>query len=319
VELSRDLERLLRDQSGVVSRRQALAGGLTKSDVDRLLRRRVWSRMTSGVFVDHTGEPTWVQRAWTGVLIYEPAALAGRSAMRATAGPGWRQHDDAGPIEIAVAASRNVGSRPGYRVRFLSGWEDQVLTNARPPRVRFESAVLDVVAKTEAPLDRIQLLAGACQSRRTTASRLLQALEDRSRMSGRRWLTGVLRDIADGTCSVLEHGYLTRVERPHGLPRGRRQHAERDSSGRVYRDVHYVAFDQYVELDGRLFHDSAEARDADLERDLDAAVHSRGSVRLGWGQVYGRSCWTAAKIGRILVGRGWTGDVRACKPDCDAV
>ena len=86
-----------------------------------------------------------------------------------------------------------------------------------------EEACLDVVATTRSPLDRIQLLAGACQSRRTTAHRLLSALDRRSRMPDREWLRGVLRDIADGTCSVLEHGYLTRVERPHGLPRGQRQ------------------------------------------------------------------------------------------------
>jgi len=75
-------------------------------------------------------------------------------------------------------------------------------------------------------------------------------------MPDRRWLENVLRDIADGTCSVLEHGYLTKVERAHGLPPGRRQPMDEDTSGRVYRDVHYEQYDQYVELDGALFHDS---------------------------------------------------------------
>jgi predicted methyltransferase len=52
---------------------------------------------------------------------------------------------------------------------------------------------------------------------------------------------------------------------------------------RRYRDVVYAEFEQVVELDGRLFHDSADARDADLDRDLDAAVERLGTVRLGWG------------------------------------
>jgi hypothetical protein len=128
----------------------------------------------------------------------------------------------------------------------------------------------------------------------------------------------VLRDVAEGTCSVLEHGSLTKVERPHGLPRGRRQLAGEDSSGRVYRDVYYEECDQYVELDGVLVHGTPEARDADLERDLDAAVERHGTVRLGWGQVYGRPCRTAAKIAALLTQLGWTGSIRPCGPDCDA-
>ena len=91
-----------------------------------------------------------------------------------------------------------------------------------------------------------------------------------------------------------------------------------DTSGRVYRDVHYAQYDQYVELDGALFHDSPSARDADMERDLDAAVERQHTVRLGWGQVYGRPCRTAAKVATLLRLRGWTGTIRPCGPDCTA-
>lgn len=78
----------------------------------------------------------------------------------------------------------------------------------------------------------------------------------------------------------------------------------------------YEAFGLVVELDGRLFHNSAGARDADLERDLDARVlEDRVTVRLGWGQVYGRACGTAAKLGLLLQQRGWTGRPTRC-PDC---
>jgi hypothetical protein len=172
--------RTLRDQSGVIARRQVDAGGLTKSDIDRLVRRREWVRLLPGVYVDHTGEPTWLQRAWAGVLCFAPSALAGASALRAAAGPGWRPHDDAGPIWVAVAAERNVQQRPGYRIRYLSGYDERVLGHTHPPRMRFEEACLDVVAATKPELDRIELLAGACQSRRTTAARLMSALATRA-------------------------------------------------------------------------------------------------------------------------------------------
>ena len=117
---------------------------------------------------------------------------------------------------------------------------------------------------------------------------------------------------------MLEHGYLTLVERPHGLPRGSRQRADRDTRGRVYRDVEYAEIGELVELDGIFGHDSPAERDLDLERDLDAALTGRGTVRLGWGQVFGRPCRTAVKIGSLFASRGWTGTVRACGRDCEA-
>jgi hypothetical protein len=123
----------------------------------------------------------------------------------------------------------------------------------------------------------------------------------------------VLRDIAEGTCSVLEHGYLTRVERPHGLPRGRRQRPAVSARGRVFRDVDYKQFGLIVELDGRAFHESVADRDRDLDRDLDAAVERRETVRIGYGQVFDRGCSTAWRIGSILLNRGWRGSPTNCR------
>src|SRR6478735_11003645 len=85
-----DLEELLHLQSGVVARRQLLASGALPHDIARLVRRRSLTRVHPGVYVDHTGAPTWRQRAWAACLYHWPAALAGPSALRIVAGPGWR-------------------------------------------------------------------------------------------------------------------------------------------------------------------------------------------------------------------------------------
>jgi hypothetical protein len=138
----------------------------------------------------------------------------------------------------------------------------------------------------------------------------------RRRVRGRTWLAAVLTDIADGTCSVLEHGYLTRVERPHGLPGPARQPLGFDGRGRVRRDVVYRAYRLCVELDGRLFHDSAGQRDRDLDRDLAVAVTGRRTVRLGWGQVFDRACRTAAHVAELLRLGGWEGTASSCGTDC---
>jgi hypothetical protein len=118
--------------------------------------------------------------------------------------------------------------------------------------------------------------------------------------------------VGTGACSALEHAYLTRVERPHGLPTGLRQ-VKASSRGPVYRDVHYVGLFFLVELDGRLDHTRVRDRDRDLERDLDAALDELLTVRLGWGQAVGRPCETASKVARILQRRGWTGSPRRCR------
>ncbi len=127
-------------------------------------------------------------------------------------------------------------------------------------------------------------------------------------------MASVLADIAEGTCSVLEHGYLTRVERPHGLPPAQRQELGAGRTGRIYRDASYGDF--YVELDGRLHHDSAQGRDSDFDRDLLAQVEGGLTSRLSWGQVFDRPCWTAKQIASLLQRLGWDGSPRRCGPDC---
>ncbi|WP_121253636.1 hypothetical protein [Nocardioides ferulae] len=305
--------RLAAIQDGVIARAQLLESGLAEHGVRRLVRRRELTVLHPGVYVVHTGQPTWSQRAWAAVLHAAPAALAGWSALRAAEGPGRPGPERT--IVVAVAHGRKVRPPPGVRVVRQAGLSARVLWNASPPRLRYEEAVLDVVAECHPDLYGVGVLARAVQERRTTPERLLATLADRARIARRGWLVAVLADLRDGTTSVLEHGYLTLVERPHGLPRARRQAVEVDGRGRVvYRDADYGVL--LVELDGALFHSGAAARDADLERDLDAALTGRDTVRLGWGQVFDRSCQTAAKVGDLLQARGWRGAVRPCGPRC---
>lgn len=288
-----DIAKLVAGQDGVVSRRQARAAGMADHDVRRMLRRREWVQVHPGVYLDHTGAPTWVQRAWAGVLSVWPAALSHASAIRAADGPGRRQHDDSLPVQVAVDRRRSPVAPAGVILHHLADVEAKVQWNLGPPRVRIEQAVVDVAAEAPDDLSCIQTLAQTVQSRRTTAERLRAALDGRSRIARRAFLDRVLSDIGRGTCSVLEHGYLDRVERPDGLPLASRQLAAK-ARGVIYRDVSYEDYALVVELDGRLFHDDTVARDADLDRDLDAAVEGRTSVQRGWaGQV--RPCRSAGQ------------------------
>lgn len=307
---------LLESQDGVVSRAQLVEADFAGHDLERLLRRRELFVALPGVYVDHNGPRTWQQRAWIAVLACRPAALAGASAIRAAAGPGQRGFDEDAPIEVAVDVARTVKDKPGVRVRRMAGLQARVRWNASPPRVRYEEATLDVVADLTDEWAIIERCAAAVRSRCTTPERLVEAMTARLRFPRRVWLRGVLADLAAGTSSVLEQGYLERIERAHGLPTADRQHPDRVGGGRIYRDVRYAAYALDVELDGRLFHDTAEQRDRDLDRDLETATTGRRTVRLGWGQVFGRPCRTTGHVVGLLRLGGWGGQASVCGPGC---
>ena len=300
----------LDDQSGVVSRAQLLAAGEKPPSIRRMIRRRELAIVHPGIYVNHTGEPTWLERAWAGVLHAWPAALSGQSALRAHEGPG-KSSRDLSVIEVAIDQTRTVIAPAGVRVRRIDRLSERVLWNTGPPRLRYEDAAVDVAARARSDLAAVVALAAMVQSRRSTASRLAEEVSSRTRIPRRDWLRDVLTDIADGTCSVLEHGYLNRVVRAHALPIGQRQVRSGNGSRVVYRDTEH-ADGLIVELDGRLFHDTATQRDADLERDLDAAVDGKDTVRLGWGQVFDRTCQTAAKVAVLHQARGWLGKPSSC-------
>jgi hypothetical protein len=209
-----DLDDLLRLQSGVIARRQAEGLGLAPHDLERLLRRRQWVRLLPGVFVDHTGVPSWEQRAWAGVLHYWPAALAHDSALRAHR----ILQGDVHPIQIAVDRHRHLTPVTGYRVRRITYFHARSRWNLSPPRLTVEDAALDVASDAPTDFAAFEVLAAVCRSRHSTPRRLAMAANDRGRLRRRSWLLAVLDDLAAGACSVLERGYLRQVERGHGLP-----------------------------------------------------------------------------------------------------
>jgi hypothetical protein len=309
-----DLDDLLELQAGVISRRQALRLGLAPHDLERKLRRREWVRVLPGVFLDHTGEPSWEQRAWAGVLYYWPAVLCHESALRAHGALAGKIDD--GAIHVAVTRHRHVGILPGYRVRRVAHLDTGAQWHLAPPRMKVEDAAIDVAAESETEFTAFEILAEICRSRRTTPQRLGRTARSRARLRRRELLLAIVDDLAAGVGSVLERGYLVHVERRHGLPAPRRQRPTRGSGGSRYRDVDYPAYGLVVELDGRMFHDTTRGRDRDLERDLDTAVEGGTTIRLGWGQVFDRSCRTADRVGALLRALGWEGTPTPCGPGC---
>jgi hypothetical protein len=308
------VRRLLRRQAGVISRGQVLALGGDDTTIERLLRRREWSRILTGVYVDHTGPPSWEQRAWAAVLFAEPAALSGAAALHAH---GVRGHEEPTCIELATPRGRRVRAVSGIQVTRCNDYDRIVQAHLSPPRLRVEAALLRVASGSKTEDGTVAVLADACQCGATTSGRLAAELDEMPSLSKRRLIAEILTDVAEGAMSPLERRYLRDVERAHALPRGRRQRPDRVAGSLVVRDVEYPSQATEVELDGRLGHDAAHDRWDDLDRDLGSVADGKLTVRLGWRQVL-QPCRTAVAVGRILMMRGWSGPVGRCRAGCGA-
>ena len=240
------------------------------------------SALHDGVFVNHTGTldvaPARLGRRTLGW----PAALSHDSALRAADGPGRSGRDDSHdpprrrPRPAIARGARRLPPAPARAAGRQGAVEHQ------PARVRIEEALIDVAARKPDDFDAIAVagrrdLSAAVRPPVASASTWRRAPACR----GARSSATCSRDL--DARHVL--GARARLPRPASsgrtaCPPAARQ--VRDSRhGPLYRDVVYVDLDQVVELDGRLWHDSVESHDADLDRDLDAAVGRLGPS--GWG------------------------------------
>jgi hypothetical protein len=312
-----NVQEVLLSQDGVIARFQVLAAGESSRDIKRRLERREWSRVHPGVYVNHTGPPTWNQLAWAAVLFYWPAALEGSSALNAYGVRGHKPREGA-PISVCVDRTRTVRRRVGITVYQLANVEALCKTHMAPPRQSLEHALLGVASRKRRLDASVATLADAVQDGRTTATRLRTAVALRPKLRHRRLFREVLGDVDAGVRSVLEYRYLKSVEQAHRLPRGERQQSWVLGGKRGYPDVEYEDMNVLVHLDGRIGHTDSLDRWADFDRDLAGFVDSVISVRVGWGQVLD-PCRLAASIAALLQKRGWSGHPQPCSPVCTTI
>ena len=303
--LAQQLAYEIEQQAGVVTHAQLVAGGWSWPRIRRAVRRRELVRVHPRVYVDHTGPLTDLQRAWAAVLTCAPAALCGPSA-----------HElDAGAIHVAVERARGRPAPEGVVLHHVVGLAEKIRAGTAPPRLAFEHNVVLGLQSTGTESDAVALLTDHIGRRGLTAAAVRRAVLAHPRLRHRKLVLALLDDIESGSESVLEHGFLTRVERPHALPEPVRQSVRRGRDGVERRDLEYAECGVVVELDGRLNHASWQAGNRDATRDLADQRDGRTVLRLRWRQVMVESCDTAAALGEILQRHGWTGRLRRC-PRC---
>jgi hypothetical protein len=305
------LRELIELQRGVLSRRQALAAGLSEDLIKARLRGGRWRQIQRGVYATFTGECSREAMMWAAVLRAGPgASLSHHSAAELD-----RLVREPVPlIHVTVPASRRVAPAPGLIIHLSERAVQARHPSRLPPRTRIEETVLDLAENARAPEDAFDWVSRACGGRYTTPERIWAAMQDRKKLRWRPELAEALGEVAGGVHSVLERRYLRGVERPHGLPAAIRQ-TRVVRRRRAYRDVLYEEYLVAVEVDGAVAH-TLEDKWLDTHRDNAAAVDGLITLRYSWADVVTRPCEVAAEVGAVLLRRGWPGRLRPCGPAC---
>jgi very-short-patch-repair endonuclease len=293
-------------QSGILTRRQAATLGVSHSAVRARLATGRWQRLYPGILATFSGPLPRDSSLWAAVLV----AGAGGALSHETAAELAGLSPEPDPeIHVSIPLDRRVVQRPGIVVHRAT----RVVPHPAllPPRTRIDDTVVDLADAAPNLDSATGWLVRAVASRLTTATRLLATVEQRQRVRWRRELVGVLADVAEGCHSMLELRYLRRVERAHGLPRGRRQHRR----GRWYDDVDYAEYGVSVELDGRAAH-PAERAFRDHRRDNAAVLTGARVLRYGFADVAHQPCAVAREVAAVLTAAGWSGCPRSCGPAC---
>jgi hypothetical protein len=290
-----------------------MAAGMTRHAIYARLASGRWQRVHPGVYATYTGPLARESQMWAAVLGARPGAVLCHQT--AAELHGLLEPAKGGAIHVMVARGQTVAAMRGVVVHYSRRVDAARHPALKPPRTRLAETVLDLAEAERTANGATSWILSACASRRTTPERLLAAMDARPRMRRRKILLAALGDARIGVHSFLEHGYLYRVQLPHGLPEGTRQRRTRSGVAYRYEDVRFEEYGVVVELDGQRAHPEGE-RWRDTRRDNSSAVQGLITLRYTYADVMERPCEVADEIARTLRGRGYTGMAYRCGPSC---
>jgi hypothetical protein len=314
LQVSDGLGELLDRQCGVLARWQIAPMTLDLDVATAQLRSGRWQRLQLGVYAAFTGPASRDAELWAAVLRCGPHA--GLSHQTAADLDGFASRASR-LIHVSVPLAQHMAHVPGLAVHRSSRLDVARHPVRTPSRTRVEETALDLAQLATTFDDAFGWISRACSGRLTRPELVLRATQSRGKVRWRAELAIALGDIAEGVHSPLEHRYVRNVERPHALPRGKRQVLIKRGSRHQYLDNLYEEFGIGVELDGQAYH-PAEARWQDIGRDNALAADGLLILRYGWADVSDRACQVAAQIAAAAGHRGWAGPLRRCGRDCVA-
>ncbi|MGH3150007.1 MAG: hypothetical protein ACRDOB_04655 [Streptosporangiaceae bacterium] len=291
------LTRTLDRQLDVISRRQALAAGLTRHALQYRLRiGGPWQSLLPGVYLAETGTPTKVQQEMAALL------YAGQASV--ITGPAALSHHRirgpaAEPIDVLVPASRKRRDAAFVRLHRTTRlperiWRFGPLRYALPAR-----AVADTARDLGSLRDVRAVVADAVQRRSCEVMQLHEELKAGPNM-GSALLREALTDVADGIRSAAE-GDLKDLLVKSGLPLPL-------FNPMVYAGQEFVAMPDAwwpelgvaIEVDSREWHTSPEDHASTLARGRRMAAHQMIILRFTPKQVRTAPAEVIAEIRRTL-------------------
>ncbi|QFG69282.1 type IV toxin-antitoxin system AbiEi family antitoxin domain-containing protein [Ornithinimicrobium pratense] len=300
----------------VISRRQALARGITPSMIRHRLRTGRWQKIFAGVYATHSGEVSWRHRARAATLARGPGAVVSLHCALHL----WGLHPN--PPQILTLAEPDATHRRSSLRGVHTRRRRRLTTTLRHqvPVTSLGQTLLDVLALPGTTLDdALALVTRAVSTRRIAVPQLREELRHHPRHPRREVLKEVLAAAENGLGSVAEARYVRDVEQAHGLPPMERQvpmdgpQAVADGRSRSL-DFKDRGRGLGLEIDGDLFHSTRQLQDRG--RDREAAGKGEVTIRAGWVEVVVRPCELAADVAAAQRARGWAGQPRACGRDC---
>lgn len=300
----------------VISRRQALARGITPATIRHRLESGQWRRIFPGVYATYNGEISWRHRARAAALARGPGAVVSLHCALHL----WGLHPS--PPQIITLAEPDAvhrcGSLPGVRTRrrrrLATAMRRQV------PVTTLAQTIIDVLALPTVTVDdALALITRAVSTRRITVPQLREELRHHHRHPRRAVLDEALAAAEGGLGSAAEARYVHDVERAHGLPPMERQVPMDDVQAVGHGRARHLDFKDParglgLEIDGDLFHSTRQRQDRG--RDREAAGKGEVTIRAGWVEVVAYSCELAADVASAQRARGWTGQPTPCGPGC---
>lgn len=296
-------------QANAVARRQLLEIGATPTWISHQVASGRWLRAFPGVYVTHTGEPSWRTRAIAALLFAGPGAALSHAA---AAFEHAISRTPPRAVDVSIDHRRRVTDQPGLVIHRRTSMPP---ATGLLPCVTAAHTVLDLIAETASIDDVVSTVCSAVKAR-TRPEEILAALRSRARIRHRRLLEEIVGAVSEGIESALEHRYHRDVEARHGLPQARLQARERVGGNAIRADCRYEGLGVRTELDGALAHPGGRT-DADTWRD-NAVLIERGEItlRYRWRHVAAQPCETAVQVEAALRSRGWTDWAHPCGPGC---
>lgn len=297
-------QRLLRDQHGVVTRRQLLARGMTDHGIEAHLAAGRWQRLHDGVYVTYTGPPT-PQARRVGALL---ACHGGAMLSHETAGEmhGFVRPDPQRPIHVTVRYGCSVSRLEGVKVHRSRAFAHIGVEGSELPLTTRAHTVLDLAMSADSADHAMRRAHQYALDAGVHPAALESAAHLRRPARHRRAIEDAVTLLRDGVLSALEHRYLVDVEQAHGLPAGQRQAPVLVDGVRRYEDVLYdlPRGRVIVRLDGFGTHADRRTALIDRRRFVAAAVAGDISAPFGWDEVTRTPCQTTREVEALLRAAG---------------